>query len=67
MNDHQLMLASEVADMLGVCDQTMIDWRRAGKGPKWKRISGNDRDVIRYFRHSVEAFQREREQEMTDA
>ncbi len=44
----------QVADMLGVCRNTLRNWDKAGTGPPLRRLAGGR--VIRYVEHELRAW-----------
>jgi excisionase family DNA binding protein len=48
----------EVAEMIGVNENTLYKWRAAGEGPPFMRLSEGGR--VRYEREALRAWMRER-------
>lgn len=49
----ELLTFREVAAILKLNPQTMIEWRRSDRGPKWVRIG---QKTVRYRRSDLEAW-----------
>ena len=49
----RLLTAAEVGEILGIGTHTLANWRWAGKGPRFVRISKN---TIRYPREAIQEF-----------
>ena len=56
--ERALYSPKEVAEMLGVNENTLYKWRVAGEGPPYMRLSDGGR--VRYERETLQAWMRER-------
>ena len=57
--EEEFMTTSQLADLIGVQNQTARAWRHRGEGPSYIRIGGKHGRVL-YRRSDVEAWLRER-------
>ena len=48
---------AEAAEVIGMSQATLIDWRRKGIGPQWIRVSAK---MVRYERAAIDRFLAER-------
>jgi predicted DNA-binding transcriptional regulator AlpA len=59
--------ARAVAKMLDVSLATLADWRQAGRGPRYVRLSGDKRTKVRYRVSDLERWIARRSIESSDA
>ena len=52
----RLLLASAVAERLGVSEPTLARWRRQGRGPKFVKLSRGRSGLVRYRHEDVDSF-----------
>ena len=51
MSDIQLLTTSDIAQMFGVTEHTVREWRKKGEGPPWIKLPSN---TYRYPRTDLE-------------
>jgi len=44
----RLLTEQELAELIGVPRKTLQRWRLYNKGPRWRRLGGEQRGLIRY-------------------
>jgi predicted site-specific integrase-resolvase len=54
MNEHVYLTSKEVADRWRLSDQTLANWRHAGKGPPYIRVGNR----VLYPMEAVNAFEK---------
>lgn len=57
----RLLSTKEVAEVVGLTDQTLRQWRMRGEGPPYYRVGDGRRYRVRYDIEKVEAWLAERE------
>ena len=56
-----VLTSEEAANVIGVSEYTMRQWRREGHGPQWLRITDGPKGGIRYRRESIDEWLKARE------
>lgn len=51
-----VLIPAEVAEMLGVAEGTLTQWRYRGQGPPFVRLGGGRGAAVRYLRADIDAW-----------
>jgi len=56
MESAELLTAAQVADILKISVPVLGNWRSAGRGPRYLKLTEGQRGRVRYRRPDVDAF-----------